>query len=214
VNAANVDHVLAAIRQRMDRSGHATATLHQLCSDTALSEATVKRAIRIIKDSDTLAVETQRGAGARYLFGPKQPKVRISRDQSPDQSGSESGSARNAFNQSGRTPSGSSPVQIGAESGSESGSAPALSPRWFVCCIWFDEKGEMWTHGRDGTPTYMPCDSKEEAMELAERHSRMFHKDKQQNYGVLPAVDVCEQGPGENASKVLHYRYGTLRGQA
>lgn len=68
----------------------------------------------------------------------------------------------------------------------------------------------MWCHGRDGFDTYMPCASKEAAMELAENHARMFHKDKGHRYGVLPRVDVCEQiGQG---GKVLHYSYGTLGG--
>lgn len=67
----------------------------------------------------------------------------------------------------------------------------------------------MWCHGEDGLETYIPCASKDAAMELAEQHSHMFHKDKRQRYGVLPRVDVCETiGKG----KALHYSYNALGG--
>lgn len=211
MNVANVEHVFMAIRNRMDLSGYGTATLTQLVMDTGLSLATVKRAIQLINESGSMVIESKKGQKGGLLFGPSKQLKQLSETAQTAQKTELFEKTRNAFNHQRQTPSGSSLVSGGAPNSSANSSAAPESPRWFVCCTWYDEKGQMWTHGRDGLATYMPCDSKEDAMELAENHSHMFHKDKQQRYGVLPAVDVCETvGDGDRASKTLHYRYGTL----
>lgn len=211
MNAANVDVVLNAIKAHLDATGHGTTTRFRLCLDTGLSEATVKRAIRVIKDSGLLAVEVRKGHSGGYLFGP----IQTGQTGQPNGSaGAETGQVNvvmPCLYQTGQAPTETDLTRLDAQTGQQTGQDGAKAS-WFVCCIWVDEKGEMWTHGKDGLATYMPCDTKDDAMELAEKHSRMFHKDRSQRYGVLPAVDVCERAAGEAGAKVLHYRYGTLRG--
>jgi hypothetical protein len=201
--------VWRAIQMSLDTSGHGTATRASLALLSGVSEKTVARAIRIFAAENRIVCESKKGHSGGYLFGPpNRPQTGQESGQTGQQTGQKIESG-NAFSQTDQAPSGTGLVGLShSQTGQQTGHV-AESPQWFVCCVWYDEKGEMWCHGRDGFDTYMACGSKEEAMELAERHSCMFHKDKGHRYGVLPRVDVCEQ-IGGNGGKVLHYSYGSL----
>lgn len=202
--------VWRAIQLSLDATGHGTATRASLALLSGVSESTVKRALEVFVSEGRIASESKQGKSGGYLFGPPKPV------KTGHETGHETGQTGqnlelgNAFSKTGQAPSESDLTGFSvSQTGHETGHA-GESGRWFVCCVWYDEKGEMWCHGRDGFDTYMACASKESAMELAEDHSHMFHKDKAQRYGVLPRVDVCERIG--NGGKILHYSYGSLGG--
>lgn len=72
------------------------------------------------------------------------------------------------------------------------------TPTWWVCCTWYDDKGQLWSHGLDGVDTYQACTTRDEAFRTAQEHRVRDH----------PAptwqVDICE---GPLGGRRLHTRF-------
>lgn len=215
MNVQNVNHVLDVMRRFIGEDGWGTATRSQIAIQAGVSENTVKRAIQIIANGDALIVDTKKGHNGGYIFAD--PK-RVKRASETGQTGQPNGPADEpmpCLSQTDQAPSGTGLVRLDAtQTGQQTDQTGqqaenATEPKWFVCCVWYDEKGEMWCHGQDGYETYIPCQSKEAAMELAEEHRKMPHRGRYNDPPSWPNVDVCEQ---LYKGKQLHYRYDALGG--
>lgn len=194
------DKLLRTLQNAADADGHVDTNVTMLVAWTGLSRSTLYNALEQLTREQLIHTEGKRGPGGGLI-------IRLKNVQNSSKNSSNSSNKRNAFKTSDQGPSGSDPDQKSPSEFVQNSSSVAETPQWSVCCVWYDDNGDMWCHGSDGFDTYQMCSSKEEAMDLAEKHSRMYHKDKNQKYGVLPRVDVCEtKGKG----KVLHYAYGSL----
>lgn len=180
--------------------GYVDTNVTLLVAWSGLSRPTIFRALEQLTRERLIETEAKYGPGGGLRISLKSVSKSVSNQ-------SQKSHVRNAFQNPVQGTSSPEPEPDSVRETVSNQSHDDDEPAWFVCCIWYDDKGNLWAHGDDGIPMYQPCASKEEAMELAERHSQTPHRDRSQRYGVLPRSDVCER---HAKGKALHYSYGSL----
>lgn len=195
--------VWLAIQTHLDETGHGTATRANLALESGVSQSTVYRAIQEFVRLERIAVDTKKGSRQGLLFGPPPRSPRSTDPGHPGQNPE-------------ATPCLSQPVQVdsvhsepepvGVSQTGQTGHDDS-EPGWFVCCVWEDDKGNMWCHGQDGIETYVPFVDMNEAFDYAEHHREMPHRGFPNDRPSRPRVDVCVRiGSG----KALHQSYGNV----
>lgn len=197
----NTDIVYRALKGRADDRGYVRVTLAQLTTDTALSMATVRRLLQRLVDDGQIEKRSKGGASGGLLI-----RLRTCSEpaQKPAQKPAQNEQVRNVSTQD-PPPSGAG-VLLQDSTCSEPAQT-AEKAEWFVCCIWRDENYADWCHGADGIPTYIPCESKEVALYVADQHRYQPHKDREASLPSRPAVDIVRS---VGKSKVLVQRLGVL----
>lgn len=200
----SADRVYRSLNAAADMDGNVDCSVNLLCSWTGLSRASIFRALEQLTRDGAIETTGKRGPAGGLTIGLTKGLTKVSPKVS------QTSQNRSAGNASTQAPGPSALGGLLRETNSELVSpevAEEPGPIWFVCCIWYDDKGACWCHGDDGYPTYIPCASKEAAMDLAIEHRNMPHRGLPSHPAVFPSVDVCEQlGRG----KVLFHRFDDI----
>lgn len=195
------DKLLKSLNAAVDANGLVDCNVTLLCSWTGLSRASIFRSMEQLTRDGQIETTAKRGpaGGLRIRLinvSPKVSKLVSQRSQN-----------RSVRDVSTQAPGPSALGGLLRETNSElvsSETNSAAPAEWFVSCNWYDANLNMWCHGDDGTPTYIPCASKEVAITLAMEHRRTPHRGLPSLPAVTPNVDVCRQmGRG----KILHFRF-------
>lgn len=202
---SNSSVILWAIRDRADDRGYMRTTTDELVARTALSRATVKRILAQLAIDGIIDVRSKGGRAGGLLIRLKTGSQTGSK---PVHEPVQNEPVRNALKDSGSGPSALEPEpESSSQTGSRTGSAEEAC-EWFVCCVWRDEHDVEWCHGDDGLPTYIPCESKEVALYVADQHRYQPHKDRDAALPSRPCVDILRTIGGK--TKVLAERIGVL----
>lgn len=195
----STDQVHRALLRRVDDRNYVRISTDDLCLMTGLSRRTIQRALTQLVHAKLIRRRSKDGRSGGLLI-----RLETAPETAPETASKprQNGAVVNDLDSKKTSVKGSLAIARGT---APSGASQQAESAWFVCCIWNDANGNLWCHGEDGYPTYIPCRSEAEAMHVAKQHRELLHKTDSKDFGCFPVVDICEH---HGSGKRLHERLG------